>query len=50
MLGNTALLDVSGDPAISMPFDMVDGLPIGLMMVSKRYDEATVLRVAEGFE
>ena len=50
MLGNTAPFDFSGDRVISMPSDMVDGLPIGLMIVSKRYDEATVLRVAEGFE
>lgn len=50
MLGNPAPFDFSGDRAISMPRDMVDGPPIGLMIVSKRYDEATVLRVAEGFE
>jgi amidase len=29
---------------------MADGLPIGLMIVGKRYDEAIVLRVAEAFE
>jgi amidase len=50
MLVNTSSFDVSGDRAISIPCDMVDGLTIGLMIVSKRYDEATVLRVAEGFE
>ena len=50
MLGNTAPFDVSGHPAISVPCGMVDGLPVGLMIVGKRYDEATVLRVAEAFE
>ena len=50
MLGNTAPFDVSGHPAISVPCGTADGLPIGLMIVGKRYDEATVLRVAEAFE
>ena len=50
MLGNTAPFDVSGHSAISAPCGMVDGLPVGLMIVGKRYDEATVLRVAEAFE
>ena len=39
-----------GQLAISVPCGMVDGLPVGLMIVGKRYDEATVLRVAEAFE
>jgi amidase len=33
-----------------VPCGMVDGLPVGLMIIGKRYDEATVLRVAEAFE
>ena len=50
LLGNTAPFDVSGHPAISVPCGMAGGLPIGLMIIGKRYDEATVLRVAEAFE
>jgi len=29
---------------------MADDLPIGLMLVGKRYDEATVLRATAAFE
>lgn len=50
MVGNTCPFDVSGHPAITVPCGMVDGLPVGLMLVGKRYDEATVLRAAAAFE
>jgi amidase len=50
MAGNTAPLDVTGHPAISIPAGLVDGLPAGMMIVGKRYDDATVLRVANAFE
>ena len=49
-LGNTAPFDVSGHPALNVPCGMVDGLPVGLMLVGKRYDEATVMRAAAAFE
>jgi amidase len=29
---------------------MVEGLPVGLMIVGKRFDDATVLRVAHTYE
>lgn len=47
---NTAATDLTGHPAISIPCGMVDGLPVGMMLVGKHFDEATVLRVAAGFE
>lgn len=50
MEGNTAPFDVSGHPAISVPCGMDGGLPVGLMFVAKRFDEASVLRAARGFE
>ncbi len=50
MIGNTAPFDVSGHPACSVPVGLVDGLPVGMMVVGKRYDDATVLRVAQAFE
>ncbi|MFQ5567302.1 MAG: amidase [Paracoccaceae bacterium] len=50
MVGNTCPFDVSGHPAITVPCGMADDLPIGLMLVGKRYDEATVLRAAAAFE
>jgi amidase len=50
MIGNTAPFDVTGHPACSVPTELVDGLPAGLMIVGKRFDDATVLRVANAYE
>lgn len=47
---NTAAADLTGHPAISVPAGLVDGLPIGMMIVGKRFDDATVLKVADAFE
>jgi amidase len=50
MLANTAPFDASGHPAISVPAGFVNGLPVGLMVIGKRFDDATVLRVAHAYE
>ncbi|MDX5893645.1 amidase [Rubrobacter radiotolerans] len=50
MIANTAPFDVSGHPAISVPCALSDGLPVGFMLVGRRWDEATVLRAARAFE
>ena len=50
MLANTGPFDMTGHPAISIPCGKYDGLPIGMMIVGKRFDDATVLRVAHAFE
>ena len=50
MIGNTAPFDVTGHPACTVPAGLVDGLPTGLMIVGRRFDDATVLRVAHTFE
>ncbi|HWS93660.1 MAG TPA: amidase [Mycobacterium sp.] len=47
---NTAPIDITGHPAISVPAGLVDGLPAGMMIVGKRFDDATVLKVADAFE
>lgn len=47
---NTGPFDITGHPAISVPAGMVDGLPAGMMLVGKRFDDATVLRAAHAFE
>ena len=50
MLGNTCPLDVTGHPAMSVPCGMSNGLPIGLQLVAKHWDESTIYRAAHAFE
>jgi len=49
-IGNTAPFDVTGHPAISVPCARSGGLPVGLMLVGRRWEDATVLRAAHAFE
>jgi len=50
MLPNTAPFDSTGHPAMSIPCGLVDGLPVGMMLVGRRYEEATIYRGAYAFE
>jgi amidase len=50
MLANTAPFDVTGHPGTSVPAGLVNGLPVGLMIIGKHFDDATTLRVAHTFE
>ena len=50
MIVNTAPFDVSGHPATSVPAGLSQGLPVGMMLVGKRFADATCLRVAHAFE
>jgi amidase len=35
---------------MSVPCGMSNGLPIGMMLIGKRYDDATVIQAAHAFE
>jgi amidase len=50
MIPNTAPFDVTGHPAMNVPCAMSVGLPVGMMLVGRHGDEATILRAAEAFE
>jgi amidase len=50
MIGNTAPFDVTGHPACSVPAGLVNGLPAGLMIIGRRFADATVLRMARTYE
>ncbi|GJD49377.1 Amidase [Methylobacterium crusticola] len=50
MLPNTAPFDCTHHPAMSLPCGLVDGLPVGLMLVGRLYDEETVYAAAGAFE
>ena len=49
-LHNTAPFDVTGHPALSVPCAVSEGRPVGLMLVGRRFDDATVLRVGHAYE
>ncbi len=50
MQQNTCPFDVSGHPAFTAPCGTVDGLPIGIMLVGKHFDEAATIRAAHAVE
>jgi amidase len=47
---NTAPFDCTGHPAMSVPCAMRGGLPIGMMLVSRHWNEAAIYRAAAAFE
>jgi len=50
-LGLLLPLNLSGHPALSLPCGFSqDGLPIGMQLVGKPFDEATILRVAHQYQ
>lgn len=46
----TIPVSLAGVPALSIPCGFADGLPIGLQMIGKAFDESTILRLAHAFE
>ncbi|MGW5649455.1 amidase [Saccharopolyspora sp. NPDC003752] len=50
MIGNVAPFDATGHPALSLPCGSGDGLPIGMMLIGRHWDEATLYRVAHAYE
>src|SRR5919202_2497273 len=50
MIPNTAPFDVTGHPAMNVPCAMSQGLPVGMMLIGRHWEDATVLRAARAFE
>ncbi|MEJ8572362.1 amidase [Microbaculum marinum] len=50
MQANTCPFDVTGHPAFTVPCSRIDGLPVGMMLVGRAFDEATLIRAAAAFE
>jgi amidase len=50
MLPNTAPFDCTHHPAMSLPCGMVDGLPVGVMLVGRAFGEETIYQAAAAFE
>jgi amidase len=49
MVHNTAPINLTGHPSISVPCRGVSGLPVGLMLTGRWMDDATVLRAANAY-
>ncbi len=50
MLNNTSAFDITHHPALSVPCGKVDGLPVGMMLVGKMWDEQTLYTLGDAFE
>ena len=50
MIVNTCPFDVTGHPAMNVPCAMSEGLPIGMMLVGRSGEDATLLRAADAFQ
>jgi len=46
----TIPVNLAGVPALSMPCGLSEGLPVGLQIIGKPFDEETVYRVAHAYE
>ena len=47
---NTSPTNVTEHPALSINAGFSDGLPVGMMIVGRKLDEATILNVAHAYE
>ncbi|EGH71506.1 amidase [Pseudomonas syringae] len=47
---NTAPFDMTHHPALSLPCGGINGMPVGMMLVGRHYDESTLFRAGKAFE
>jgi len=50
MISNTCPFDVTGHPAATVPAGMSAGLPVGMMLIGRHWEDGTVLRAADAFQ
>src|SRR6266702_8131576 len=50
MISNTCPFDVTGHPAATVPAGMSAGLPVGIMLIGRHWEDGTVLRAADAFQ
>lgn len=47
---NTCQFDICGHPAMSVPCGLSDGLPVGMMLVARHFNEPAIYQAAHAFE
>ncbi len=50
MIPNTAVSNVTGNPDLTIPVAGGEGMPVGMSIVGRQWDEPTVLRVGRAYE
>src|SRR5690606_14795096 len=50
MLRNTCVANLTGHPSISLPCGMIDGLPVGLMLTGRHFEDSLLIQAAAAFE
>ncbi len=50
MVASTSPMDVTGNPSMSIPCGLVDGLPVGLMLTARDWNEGAIYQAAAAFE
>jgi amidase len=49
-LRNTVVANLTGHPSISIPCSMIDGLPVGLMLTGRHFDDGTLIAFSAAYE
>jgi amidase len=50
MIHNTCPFDLTGHPALSIPCGFTGGLPAGMMLIGRHFEDATLVRAAYAYE
>jgi amidase len=50
MIQNTCPFDVTGHPAMNVPCAKLNGLPVGMMLIGRHFEDDVVLRAAHAFQ
>jgi amidase len=50
MITNTAPFNMTGHPGLSIPCAMSKGMPVGLMLIGRHFEDATLLRIGHAYE
>ena len=46
----TIPVNIAGNPGISIPCGFADGLPVGMQLIGRHFEEGTLLRAAHAYE